>query len=216
MSAREKKITLYSCNGIKIEKYTNLQNRHYGIYNGIISKVIEYKQKETDMLPSNVYRKFSHYKSSYEVKLKSPLGFYYTKTINRNDYIGSKVESIEANFKYINVFADNEKYYLEYPISYKDAKIGIEIRPWDILPGYKGIFDHFINSLFDDVNKFFNIIDDNKNLLNNRLNYNELRKTTYIDLFGNENGPTVNYNDIKILSHGFDLKESFRKRKETK
>lgn len=215
MSAREKKITLYSCNGIKIEKYANLQNRHYGISNGIISKVIEYKQKETDILPSNVYRKFSHYRSSYEVKLKSPLGFYYTKTINRNDYAASKVESIEANFKYINVFVDNEKYYLEYPISYKDAKIGIETRPWDILPGYKGIFDHFINSLFDDANKFFNIIDDNKNYLKVK-NFRELKKTTYIDLFGNENGPTVNYNDIKILSHGFDLKESFRKRKETK
>ena len=35
------------------------------------------------------------------------------------------------------------------------------------------------------------------------------------DLFGDEKGPSTNYNDIKILSHGFDLKESFRKRKES-
>jgi hypothetical protein len=214
MSAREKKITLYSCNGIKIEKYTNLQNRQYGIGNGSTSKVIEYKQEDTELLPSNIYRKFSRYRSSYEVKLKSSLGFYYTKPISRSDYITNKISSIEARFKYINVIIDNERYYLEYPISYKDTNIGIEIRPWDILPGYKGIFDHFINNLFTDLNKFFNIIDDNKNHLKVK-NFNELKKTTYIDIFGNENGPTVNYNDIKILSHGFDLKESFRKRKET-
>jgi len=44
---------------------------------------------------------------------------------------------------------------------------------------------------------------------------NDIRKEVLMDLFGDENGPTINYNDIKILSHGFDLKQSFRKRKET-
>ena len=43
----------------------------------------------------------------------------------------------------------------------------------------------------------------------------ETKKSVMKDLFGNEKGPSVNYNDIKILSHGFDLKQSFRKRKES-
>ena len=36
-----------------------------------------------------------------------------------------------------------------------------------------------------------------------------------VDLFGYEDGPKIQPNDIKILAHGFDLKESFRKRKES-
>ena len=39
----------------------------------------------------------------------------------------------------------------------------------------------------------------------------DIRKEVLRDLFGDENGPTINYNDIKRLSHGFDLKTSFRK-----
>ena len=44
----------------------------------------------------------------------------------------------------------------------------------------------------------------------------DVKKQVMIDLFGDDKGPEglINYNDLKIEAHGFDLKESFRKRKE--
>jgi hypothetical protein len=101
-----------------------------------------------------------------------------------------------------------------------------------VLPGYKGIVEHFITDLYKEVNKFFEVAEVNKvayRIKDRTFGYNgtpeeytsdmswiyDVKKRVMIDLFGDEKGPTINYNDIKILSHGFDLKESFRKRKES-
>lgn len=208
------KITLYSRNGIKIEKYKNLKPKKTaysksnlntnGVSIGSYTKTIEHLAPEYIVRPSNKYGR-----GYVDVKKKSPLGFYYISREYHSNY--NKTFTINASFKTITIDLTNEKYYLEYPTNYKGIGINNEMRPWDLLPGYKGIPDHFINDLYKELNKFFSIISDNGWKDKDDL----LRKTTFHDIFGDERGPQVNNNNIKILSHGFDLKESFRKRKET-
>ena len=207
MSAREKKITLYSRNGIKIERYENLLNKFYKFHEGIYEKTIERVSVESS---SNVVRTG---KKDFKVKCISPLGFYYYRPITWSDRDKETEKRINASFNTISVQIYDKKYYFEYPLRYKDVRIGVETRPWDILPGYKGIFDHFIIDLYKELNKFFDIIEDNNKLLKVD-NIRKLKADIFKDIFGNPDGPAENYNDIKILSHGFDLKQSFRKRKE--
>ncbi len=89
------------------------------------------------------------------------------------------------------------------------------MRPWDILPGYKGMPDNMINILIKEANRFIDLIFEYKNTFELSLTPEQYRKSIMIDLFGYEDGPKIQPNNIKILSHGFDLKESFRKRKES-
>jgi len=207
MSAREKKTTLYSRNGIKIEKNENLLKKGYIFKHGSTEKVIE------RVLIESKERIIRTGKREYMVKKESPLGFYYYKPASYYKNYGSVEKHMCASFKTIYFQLNDKSYYLEYPTKYKDVGIGIETRPWDILPGYKGIFDHFITDLYKELNKFFDLIEDNNKLLGVE-NLQLIKDTTFRDIFGNTKGPSTNYNNIKILSHGFDLKESFRKRKE--
>lgn len=207
MSAREKKITLYSRNGIKIERHDNLLKKGYLFHHGSTSQVIE------RVLIESKERIIRTGKREYMIKKESPLGFYYYKPLYHHDTKGVQEKYICASFKTICFQLNDKSYYLEYPTKYKDVGIGIETRPWDILPGYKGIFDHFVIDLYKELNKFFDIIEDNNKMLKVD-NLQRLKDETYRDIFGDPKGPSTNYNDIKILSHGFDLKESFRKRKE--
>jgi len=207
MSAREKKTTLYSRNGIKIEKNENILKKGYIFKHGSTEKVIE------RVLIESKERIIRTGKRDYEVKKESPLGFYYYKPLYYHNNKGAQEKHICASFETIYFQLNDKSYYLEYPTKYKDVGIGIETRPWDILPGYKGIFNHFITDLYKELNKFFDLIEDNNKLLEVE-NLQLIKDTTFKDIFGNPKGPSTNYNDIKILSHGFDLKESFRKRKE--
>lgn len=207
MSAREKKITLYSRNGIKIEKNENLLKKGYFFRHGSTEKVIERVLIESK---ERIIRTGKH---KYMIKKESPLGFYYYKPASYYENYSSVEKCMCASFNTIYFQLNDKRYYLEYPTKYKDVCIGIETRPWDILPGYKGIFDHFITDLYKELNKFFDLIEDNNKLLGVE-NLQLIKDTTFIDIFGNPKCPSTNYNDIKILSHGFDLKESFRKRKE--
>ena len=164
----------------------------------------------------------------------SKLGFYYyeiiehkaepQKIINHDKYDAATYNKLVFKF-------DDKRYEMIYPIKCGDISINKETRPWDLLPGTNGIEDHFITDLYKEVIKFFDICEDERigyQISPARYGYyktdavyakdmgwvNDVRKEVLIDLFGDEKGPSVNYNDIKILSHGFDLKQSFRKRKE--
>ena len=238
MSAREKKITVYSRNGIKIERidFLDMTKRENQEFDGkfIINTIATNIKKKGDnpkLIPAK--------KAWDEVITKtSKLGFYYYHTIHHSEEKSKIIYSntkTYATLKKYTFQCNNKRYELSYPISCYDVSINIEIRPWDILPGYKGIDDHFITDLYKDVITFFNIAEDNKvRLKTTQKEYSlyrgsyfkdifstdmswveETKKSVMRDLFGNENGPSVNYNDIKILSHGFDLKQSFRKRKES-
>lgn len=218
MSAREKSITLYSRNGIKIIKTTHIDTTKYH------NKTYAFEEtSRTEILEKDVYefispKRLSHYEYK---KCESKLGFYYTKRIwidaaNKStlQLKGKKVDYT----KYI-IWVDGEKYELEYPRSYISDTMTQTInkydnRPWDIVPGYKGIPDHFITALYKEVMKFIDVMYEYKNKIEFKNGVDYYKNNIMIDLFGNENGPQEQPNNIKIEAHGFDTKISFRKRKE--
>ena len=208
MSAREKTKTLYSRNGIRIVKVENLQDHHkrWGL------EEISH-QERLENVP--IYKERGEY---VEHRHESPLGFYYiTKDYEYYEGYESKAKSVTYR-KYI-IWLNTVKYELEYPFEYIAnnvvQEINIDMRPWDILPGYKGMPDNMINALVKEANKFIDLIFEYKKSFTLQYSPEEYRKKIMIDLFGYEDGPKIQPNDIKILSHGFDLKTSFRKRKES-
>ena len=211
MSAREKTITLYSRNGIRILKTENLQNNRQ-------NKKWCFEQIER----VNVIDQAEHNQKAGEyvqIKHESPLGFYY---YTREWVYYDTIKSKGVKYKKYTIWLDTIKYELEYPIKYEapniKQEINIEMRPWDIMPGYKGMPDNMINALVLEVNKFIDIIFEYKNIIKNSAGIaktpEQYKKSIMIDIFGYEDGPKIQSNNVKILSHGFDLKESFRKRKE--
>ena len=221
--AREKKITLFSRNLVKIEKITGVdfEKRRES------SRVISVNVSTTYEDNAPVAGKYE--KGGWVKKKKiSRLGFYYMSDYyNYSSYTGATTNKKGLTIKKITINVDTEQYILSYPIQYLDTKIGIEARPWDIAPGSKGMEDHFVDALAKEANKFFDIAFDNKitltykkqwfekNNTDEHINVNQLKKETFIDLFGYEDGPRIQPNNVKLLAHGFDLKESFRKRKES-
>lgn len=235
MSRKEKSTILYSHNGIKIEridyldmtKDSNLRYQGKFIINEVHNSL---KKKETKAEIIAAQKAWDEI-----ITRESKLGFYYYETIHHD----AKKQEVKYNdkfgfakFKTYTFQYDNKKFILSYPINCGDVSINKETRPWDILPDYKGIVEHFITDLYKEVNKFFEVAEVNRvayRIKERTFGYNgtpeeytsdmswiyDVKKQVMIDLFGDEKGPTVNYNDIKILSHGFDLKESFRKRKES-
>lgn len=212
MSVREKVRTLYSRNGIRIVKTENLQN------NSLNKKWCFEKAMRVERL-ENLPEANKRDGSGYVVKrYESPLGFYYTTT----EWVGcdtSKKPKSVTYKKYI-IWLDTTKYELEYPTEYSSNNmtqhIDVDMRPWDILPGYNGMPDNMVNALVREINGFIDLLYEYKKSLDGlNLTPESYRKSIMIDLFGYEDGPKIQPNDIKILSHGFDLKESFRKRKES-
>ena len=235
MSRREKSTTLYSRNGIKIEridyldmtKWSNQRYQNKFIVNDVRTS-LKKKENKTEVIAAQ--------KAWDEVITReSKLGFYFYETIHhdaKKPEVKNKDRYGFANFRTYTFQYNNKRFILSYPVSCGDVSVNREKRPWDILPGYKGIAEHFITDLYKEVNKFFEVAEVNRvayRIKERTFGYNgtpeeytsdmswiyDVKKQVMIDLFGDEKGPTVNYNDIKILSHGFDLKESFRKRKES-
>lgn len=206
MSTREKTKTLYSRNGIRIIKTENIKDMwHTYMFNSIdrdeMLEKAPTEQKTGDWV---------------EHKCVSPLGFYYYKR-NWERYTPQKPKSV--SYRKHTIWLDTTKYELEYPIKYyangTAQMINIEMRPWDILPGYKGMPDNMINALVQEVNKFLDVLFEYRNSLKMIGSFNDVKKLIMRNLFGYEDGPKIQPNNIKILSHGFDLKQSFRKRKES-
>jgi hypothetical protein len=207
MIVKEKTKILYSRNGIRIVKTENLQT----------SKIITLRETTRTERLEKIYEIPSKYRNEYiDVKHESPLGFYYTTRERKYDIYNKKPKS--ARYVKYTIIIDTIKYELEYPIAYFDKddeqQIDVEMRPWDILPGYKGMPDNMINVLVKEANNFIDLIYEYKKSLNLKNGPDEYKKKIMTDLFGYPDGPKIQSNDIKILSHGFDLKTSFRKRKE--
>lgn len=219
---KEKETILFSRNSIRIKKTNNIDfsKRREQPYTLSVVENTTYEKQA----PSS-----GHYKNSewVEITKQSKLGFYYkSKEYHSGGYVGEIKNKKGLTVKTITVNLSTEQYQLSYPTGYADGHINIEERPWDIAPGSKGMPDHMITALVKETEKFFDVIFDNKISISQKktwynkeektINTKELRKQTFIDLFGYEDGPKEQPNNIKILAHGFDLKESFRKRKETK
>lgn len=190
----------------------------------------------------NSWRKLNskRYKESQpkyqEVRVKSPLGFYYSKKVivnqkteeKRDPFAVTKMEGTE--YMLWKIWVDPTSYWtLQYPIRHCNNMVGTETRPWELIDT-NGMDDKWVNVLFSEVEKLINICRDNKiQRLSESYNYHENtttytlvggleydRQKMYKELFGNEKGPRYMTNEEKILAHGFDLKESFRKPKESK
>jgi len=209
---KEKKITLYSRNGCKMSKTTNIdmtkwnnirKNRKLRSYSTkyAMEKVEEHDSWRNKKKETIIYERH-----------ESPLGFWYMVPKETTDEFGEPKKDPNAIIKKIELLVDGTLYEMEYPTEYHDVKIGIEARPWDILPGYQGIPGHMVNALYRETQKFFDSLESYLKIINvTAVKFKELKKSTMVDLFGITGKPESQPNDIKILSHGFDLKTSFRK-----
>lgn len=128
--------------------------------------------------------------------------------------------------KIITISSKHYTYEISYFTVYGDTKIGIETRPWEIYSGDGAFEEHFIKDLEKVIKEIFIDVNIDKLLYNigYRYDYNlgntqysgrNLRIEIMNDLFADKDGYKQQTNENKILAHGFDLKESFRKRKES-
>ena len=209
---KEKKLTYFSRNGVRITKtlYVDMTKESNKRANGCVrvsltTQTIEkgnpgVKEKAHDEVRRRV----------------SKLGFWYNKIIHHGDQIVGKEPDKIAVIMGISLLRDGTRWDMEYPKSYNGVTIGIEARPWDLLPGYQGMPGHFVGDLYREATKFLDTVEGLAESFSSAhySKWNEVRTDVMKDFFGPTGKPEIQPNDIKILSHGFDLKESFRKRKE--
>ena len=238
--ARKKVTTLFNKNHISIVKIENDPLSIGKLYNilGTISHrkgslststTIEKFVVKRDIYtpPQRIVPQKSKKDTVEEVRLKSPLGFYYTKRIYHND--GPKETYVGGNEHIVWFFFDKDdiRYELSYYIMNSNTRIGIETRPWEIIDN-EVFEDNDIEALQTEVEKLINIskskcsgeLDDSlckgnpgyKNIDRYFIgDLNDVKRLIFTDLFGYPDGPKHQTNKEKILSHGFDLKTSFRK-----
>ena len=152
------------------------------------------------------------------VKCKSPLGFYYYKTV----YSSSQPHSSSAFLCLITFWDEKKVTQIKYFKSYGDTRVGVDTRPWEVVPESGDMPDHQVQALLKVVTDILTEVENSKAVIKEyhkydserTLSFYDLKKELMVDLFGDIRGPRFQSNEEKILSHGFDLKESFRKRKE--
>lgn len=99
--------------------------------------------------------------------------------------------------------------------------VGVDTRPWEVVPESGDMPDHQVQALLKVVTDILTEVENSKAVIKEyhkydserTLSFYDLKKELMVDLFGDIRGPRFQSNEEKILSHGFDLKESFRKRK---
>ena len=144
-------------------------------------------------------------KRNEDVIKESPLGFYYD-SVEEVEYEEVTQMSSRIEYHKIFVYLYETCYTIKYPFSCNDVKIGFDARPWDICLGDMSMRDNFIKALKKTLDEIFGWATPIKGIA-------RTKEKVYTEVFGNPNGPSTVANEIKILSHGFDPKESFRKMK---
>jgi hypothetical protein len=209
---KEKKITCFSRNGVRITKtlYVDMTKDSNKRANGCIkvsmtSRVIE---KGNPGVKKEAYDEF--------IRKISDLGFWYNKVIHHGSQIVGQEPDKSSLILEISLLHYGTKWDMEYPKTYNGVNLGIDARPWDLLPGYQGMPSHFVNDLYRETIKFLDTIENLGESFSSvkYTKWSDVRQDVLRDFFGPSGKPEIQPNDIKILSHGFDLKESFRKRKE--
>lgn len=198
MKSRIKRTTLFKKNHIEIVK------EEYPTQ--ILTPGI--KSRPSGSYDTSYYWKTRFYKEK-EVKLKSPLGFWYTKMVKvyPDDRKGKPQKSWGGQVYEISL--SKTKFILTYLTNYNNQYINVEVRPWELNPQDKAMPDHFVDDLKKEVDNLLEIIAQNK--LDDA---DKLRREIYTDLFGFPSGPKYQTDLEKIESHGFDKVVSFRNRKE--
>ena len=156
---------------------------------------------------SNNLNYYNNHRKRKTIKCKSPLGFWYTKTIYQGNNTNDKSSSTT---KVIEFYKGDIKYDISYLTEYNGTKIGIETRPWNIGTDSCSMPDHQINALLRIIK---NLIEESKGA-EIQTSHHDFQNTLMTDLFGNPKGPRFQSDEEKIISHGFDPKISFRNRKE--
>ena len=211
--------TLFNKNHILFDVYDN------NIYQQ--SYICLEKQHNTSNTTDFNYNKKPKKQTFEIVRTKSPLGFYYDKIIYNTESASRCNDSRSTCMKIWTFYIGSKTYKLSYYIEYNGTHINQEIRPWDICEGDKSMPDHYVDALLSELNNMFADIKvlKNKDILDtssyevrswNRFNKynikdNDKKREIFTDLFGYPEGPKYQTNEEKILSHGFDLKTSFRK-----
>lgn len=219
--AREKTITLFNKNHITVKKYENRDFLH-----GNTSNTVNLGGA-ADACKS-YGRTIRESKKPIEVKKISKLApFYYTVTEypKSNKSQDNAVRSSTKRIVYICA-GDHAEYEIIYYTGYNNVSISHEMRPWDIVEGDSIFEEHFITDLFDLIKNIFTDVNidsmqfnGSKGWWDNTTRYDNgstIRITVLKELFGDKDGYKQQTNESKILSHGFDLKTSFRKPKQDK
>ena len=207
--ARQKDVTLFNKNNIKIIRHTDLPKT--SIHTPYV------KQEFILSSSGGEFKRDRRFYTKYETKeitLESPLGFYYTKKIQVIEDSGDTTTN--KTICVWNFWLDQKtKISISYITKFGDTGINVETRPWEIADN-TAFEDHLVTDLrkvVDDIiNEFrrfkiINIISKNVEITN----LGDIKRKIYTDLFGYPEGPKFQTNEEKILSHGFDPKTSFRK-----
>lgn len=214
-----KNTVLFNKNHIQIIKYTNCNNE---------SLLYKYTKYNNYVLKSELNYSHNPYAANSKDKYievverkKSPLGFYYTcKTKKLKDNLLPETNYTIKKFEF--VVNQNTKYVITYYSLYNNQIINVDLRPWDLIDK-TSMPDHHVNAILKILNEIFIDADTNKcSYFTWRSSYDgckydkydkeKFKNEIYTDMFGDPRGPRYQTNEEKILSHGFDLKVSFRKR----
>lgn len=188
MNKKEKRTTLFNKNHIVITRIDNVTNLVCGI-----------NSSSTESRLNN--------NSGYVIKKReSPLGFYYYK----RTYVSDASSYSRISRKIIEL--PNRTYMIVYMSDYESKHVNREVRPWEIHPDDKPMAEHFIHDLKNVIDSILDDMTEYKSHF--KLGIGEYRNSLYETFFGDKRGIRFQTDSEKILSHGFDLKESFRKRKE--
>lgn len=201
--ARQKVKTLFNKNHISITKIENTLNDKEGI---------ESIRSTGGYYPHYAERK--HYEFVDVVK-ESPLGFYYTKSEQRVKQGSPDIR--EVRWKGTNSIGGYEiklkttTYKISYVNKSGENTVTTDgLRPWEVVSGDGTMPEHLIFALKDVIDSIITIAEDHKLKFANGAGADCLKKYLYRTMFGNEKGIRFQTDSEKILSHGFDLKTSFR------
>ena len=185
------------------------------VYRSATSVVIEPAQKKT-----------------ITERLKSPLGFYYTKVTKPHPERTTYVNTTKKIWRFY--VQNSVTYELIYYTEYNGVKVGFDTHPWELVDN-KSIEDNFITALINDLETIISDATTKDRVDKDRLNpvkrwddsyyskldglettrfvgdMTEVKKEIFTDLFGYSDGPKYQTNEETILAHGFDLKTSVRK-----
>ena len=213
---KENKKVLFSRNRISLTSEDTISQDAYvcsdiGLPNSLSSDDGRY-EKRTKTIRKKVTR-----------KCESPLGFYYFKDEFIEKEVDEPVDNSHVYIYEIYLVSKHHIYKLIIPRCQGSIRISVDTRPWNIVSGYKSLSDNLIQDLFNILESIFFELQNDKAYVafknNNKLEKSserlgQFKNKLYLSIFGNSKGPIQQTNSEKILSHGFDLKTSFRKDKE--
>lgn len=190
--------TLFNKNHISIIKTDTKTNPHCYVGMKIVSRINK---------PEKPHHEIQ--------KCVSPLGFYYIRDVYKRQHT-----SHITDLRVFEVILQRKIYTISYPLSENGNRINQDFRPWEVCENDKSMQDHFIYDLKNVIDSILTIVDENKIPIylsksdidnKNNMGIIFLKNFLYEELFGSAQGIRFQTDEEKILSHGFDLKTSFRK-----